>query len=120
QEKHILFSLDNQDAQSGIDALNWGGRIKSVEGDYLHINDANFGGAKSNMFIKENLTVKYNVIGNGEIEKTVTVDYRNPEKYSDCNLERGGLCLNAILRNFQRIYVPKGSTLVTSKGSEVK
>jgi len=119
QEKHILFSLNNSGAQSGIEALNWAGRIKPFEGDYLHINDANFGGAKSNMYIKENVRVDYKITG-GEIEKTVTIEYRNPQKYSDCNLERGGLCLNAILRNFQRMYVPEGSTLSSSKGSQVK
>jgi hypothetical protein len=118
-EKHILFSLNNKDAQSGIEALGWGGRIKDFEGDYLHINDANFAGAKSNMYIKTNIRVDYKVTG-GEVEKTVAIEYRNPQKHSDCNLESGGLCLNAVLRNFQRVYVPKGSTLTTSRGSQVK
>src|SRR3990167_9861696 len=119
-EKHILFDLNNKDAQRGIEALNWGGRIKSFEGDYLHINDANFAGAKSNMYIKQSIRVDYDVSSNGEISKTVAIEYRNPEKHSDCNLERGGLCLNAIHRDFQRVYVPKGSTLVSNKGSQVK
>lgn len=119
-EKHILFSLVNKDAQKGIEALNWAGRIKKFDGDYLHINDANFAGAKSNMYIKENVKVEYDVSSTGEVQKTVTIEYRNPQAYSDCNLERGGLCLNAILRNFQRVYVPEGSVLSTSKGSEVK
>lgn len=119
QEKHILFSLNNKDAQSGIEALNWAGKVKPFEGDYININDANFGGAKSNMYVRSNVRMDYNV-KNGEIEKIVTIEYRNPQKYSDCNLESGGLCLNAILRNFQRVYVPQGSTLLSSKGSEVK
>lgn len=120
QEKHILFAIDNKDAQRGIEALNWGGRIKNFEGDYFHVNDSNFGGAKSNMYIKENMRIDYDIASSGEITKTVTLEYRNPQAYSDCNLERGGLCLNATLRNFQRMYVPQGSTLVKSKGSEVK
>ncbi|KKQ96209.1 MAG: hypothetical protein A3C27_02130 [Candidatus Levybacteria bacterium RIFCSPHIGHO2_02_FULL_39_36] len=119
-EKHILFDLNNKDAQRGIEALNWGGRIKSFEGDYLHINDANFAGAKSNMYIKQSIRVDYDVSSNGEISKTVAIEYRNPEKHSDCNLERGGLCLNATLRNVQRVYVSQGSVLTASKGSEVK
>lgn len=119
-EKHVLFSLNNSSAQSGIEALNWGGRVKKFDGDYLNINDANYGGAKSNMYIHESLRIDYNVSPTGEIEKKLTVDYRNPQKYSDCNLETGGLCLNATLRNFQRVYVPSGSTLTSSRGSEVK
>lgn len=119
-EKHVLFSLNNKDAQSGIKALGWAGEIKNFNGDYLHINDANFGGAKSNMYIKQDVRMDYDVASNGEITKTITINYRNPQKYSDCNLESGGLCLNAILRDFQRVYVPKGSTLESSKGSSVK
>ena len=119
-EKHILFALNDASAQQGIDALNWGGKIKSFEGDYLHINDANFGGAKSNMYTTSAVRMDYNVGSDGSINKTIKITYKNPEKYSDCNLERGGLCLNAILRNLQRLYVPEGSSLESSKGSQVK
>ncbi|MEK7203597.1 MAG: DUF4012 domain-containing protein [Patescibacteria group bacterium] len=119
-EKHILFSLNNADAQKGLDALNWAGRIKDFEGDYLHINNANFSGAKTNIFIKQNGRIDYEIGSDGSITKTLTIEYRNPEKHSDCNLERGGLCLNAIHRDFQRVYVPKGSTLISNKGSQVK
>ena len=72
------------------------------------------------MYIKQSIRVDYDVSSNGEISKTVAIEYRNPEKHSDCNLERGGLCLNATLRNVQRVYVSQGSVLTASKGSEVK
>lgn len=65
------------------------------------------------------MTVDYTV-SNGEIKKKVTIEYKNPMPYSDCNLERGGLCLNATLRNYQRMLVTKGSVLDNSKGSQVK
>jgi hypothetical protein len=117
--KHILFALNSAEAQRGIDALNWGGKIKPFDGDYLHINDANFGGAKSNLYVTQAVKAEYTVSG-GEVTKTLTIDYRNPQPYSDCNLESGGLCLNAILRNLQRVYVPEGSTLSQVKGSSVK
>lgn len=119
QNKHILFYMYNNEAQKGIESLNWSGKIKEFEGDYLHINDANFGGAKANMYVKPSVKMEYET-KNGEITKTITITYRNPQPHSDCNLERGGLCLNAILRNYQRVYVPVGSILVQSKGSEVK
>jgi hypothetical protein len=86
----------------------------------LHINEANFGGAKSNMFVTETVASDYQVKGDGTIVKTVTINYKNPYPPSDCNLERGGLCLNAALRDWLRIYVPKGSKLISSKGSQVK
>jgi hypothetical protein len=60
------------------------------------------------------------VAKDGTITKTVTINYKNPFPPSDCNLERGGLCLNAEYRDWIRIYVPKGSELIDSKGSQVK
>ncbi|HSX40246.1 MAG TPA: DUF4012 domain-containing protein [Candidatus Saccharimonadales bacterium] len=119
-QKHIMFYLFNQDAQKGVEALNAGGRIRDFSGDYLHINEANFGGAKSNQFVSENVDQTYSVGSDGSISKTVTIHYKNPFPPSDCNLERGGLCLNATLRDWVRVYVPKGSTLTSSSGSQVK
>ncbi len=119
-EKHILFYLYDKEAQKGIEALNAAGRIKDVKGDYLHINETNFSGAKVNIFMKEEVDNSYTVKGDGTIEKTVTIRYKNPYPASDCNLERGGLCLNAEYKDWIRIYVPKGSELIDSEGSSVK
>jgi len=118
-EKNILFYLYDKEPQSGIEALNWAGRVKDFDGDYQYVNDANFGGQKSNLFVTKSMTIDYTV-NNGTIKKKVTIEYKNPKPYSDCNLERGGLCLNATLRNYQRLLVPKGSVLNDSKGSQVK
>ncbi len=119
-EKNILFALNDPDAQKGIEALNWAGRVKDFNGDYLYVNDANFGGQKSNLFVVKNMDIEYTIGSNNTIKKKVTIEYKNPKPYSDCNLERGGLCLNATLRNYQRLLVPKGSVLDSSKGSQVK
>lgn len=119
-EKHILFNIYDKQAQAGLEGLNAAGRIMPFEGDFFHLNEANFGGAKSNMFVSEELTQDYSIGGDGTITKTVTVNYKNPYAPSDCNLERGNLCLNAILRDWFRVYVPKGSKLTSSQGSEVK
>ncbi|MEK7533905.1 MAG: DUF4012 domain-containing protein [Patescibacteria group bacterium] len=119
-EKHVLFYLYNKDAQAGVEALNASGRIKQFDGDYLHINQANFAGAKANLFIKESVKDNFDITNDGTIKKTITINYKNPHPPSDCNLERGNLCLNAVLRDWIRIYTPKGSKLIDSTGSEVK
>jgi hypothetical protein len=128
QQKHILAYMMDEKAQTGIESLNMGGRIAdggTILGykdennwDYLHINDANMAGAKSNLFIKQKTKINYEISGN-EIVKTITVDYQNPAKASNCNLEAGQLCLNAdIYRNWVRVYVPKGSVLLENTGSQ--
>lgn len=118
-EKHIMAYLYDEEAQKGIEGLNAAGKIREFDGDYLHINESSFSGAKVNIFLQEEVENNYTV-KDGEITKTVTIKYKNPFPPSDCNLERGGLCLNAEYRDWLRIYVPKGSELVDSKGSQVK
>lgn len=118
-EKHILAYLYDEEAQKGIEGLNAAGKIQEFDGDYLHINEASFSGAKVNIFVQEEVENSY-LVKNGEITKTITIKYKNPYPPSDCNLERGGLCLNAEYRDWIRVYVPKGSELVDSKGSQVK
>lgn len=118
RQKHIMFYFHDAEAQKGIEALNFGGRIMPHEGDYLHISDVNFSGAKSNLFVKHTIKNNVEVGSDGTITKTVTVSYKNPSKASNCNLEAGQLCLNAILNNWVRFYVPKGSKLVEFTGSE--
>jgi len=115
EEKHIQVDLKNVEAQKSLEQLNFAGRIRDYQGDYLHINNVNFAGAKSNMFVSESIDSK----ANGP-DREVSINFRNPYPASDCNLERGGLCLNATLRNWIRFYVPLGSKLISLKGSTKK
>lgn len=119
-QKHIQYYVYDKSAQKGLEALNASGRISSFDGDYLHINEANFGGQKSNLFTKEDVNIEYKKQSDGSILKTITINYKNPFPPSDCNLEHGQLCLNAVLRDWIRFYVPKGSRLKDYQGSEVK
>ena len=119
QEKHILLYFVDPKLEKSTVSLGFGGTIKPYEGDYLHINNVNFAGAKSNMFVNETITSETKTSG-GKITREVIVEYKNPFPHSDCGLESGGLCLNATLRNWVRLYVPKGSKLIDFKGSTKK
>jgi len=129
-EKHVMAYFHDVETQKAAENFNMAGRImakdntaavfkyKEGEGwDYLHVNNSNMGGAKSNMFVSEKMTKDTTVNGDGTITTKLTVDYKNPYAGSDCGLESGGLCLNAPLRNWVRVYTPAGSKLVDSKGS---
>ncbi len=115
-EKHILLYFTDPEIQTAVVKLNYGGAIKPFDGDYLHVNNVNFAGAKSNLYVSKTIDSE-TTIASGKIQRKVTVEFRNPYPASDCNLERGGLCLNAILRNWIRFYVPKGAQLGDFKGS---
>lgn len=117
-QKHILFYFHDNDSQKGVESLNVAGRIQDYKGDYLHISDVNFAGAKSNLFVQKSVKYDLKSESDGSLTATLTINYRNPSPGSNCNLEAGQLCLNGILRNWLRIYVPKGAQLLDFTGSE--
>jgi hypothetical protein len=119
-EKHLLLNFVDPEIQKSIEKLDYGGKINASTGDYLHVNNVNFAGAKSNLFTKETIISK-STKENGTTKREVQVEYRNPYPASNCNLQQERiLCLNAPLRNWVRIYVPKGSKLVAFEGSSMK
>ncbi|MDP1760120.1 MAG: hypothetical protein Q8L01_01535, partial [Candidatus Woesebacteria bacterium] len=111
-EKHVLLYLHDDRAQAAVEGFGIAGRIEDFNGDYLHINDSNLGGRKSNLYVKQEVDQELVVTKNGTIEKTVTITYKNPEKYDGW--------LNSVLPNWVRVYVPKGSTLIAIEGLEKK
>jgi len=119
KQKHLLMYFRDSNKQNAVEVLGAGGRINDYDGDYLHINDTNFAGAKSNMFVTQEVEQVVNVEEDGKITKKLILTYKNPRPGDNCNLEAGKLCLNGLLRDWQRIYVPKGSILKSAKGFEV-
>lgn len=109
-EKHVLFYLLDENVQKAVSNFGLGGVITDYQGDYLHINDANLGGRKSNLYAYETVEQDIQVAGDRTVTKTVTITYQNPEKQDGW--------LNSLLPTWVRVYVPKGSELITSEGLE--
>jgi len=111
-EKHVLFYIFDQNVEKAVADVGLGGTIKDYNGDYLHVNDANLGGRKSNLYATEDVAQDIKVAGDGSVVKTVTITYKNPQSQDGW--------LNSVLPTWVRVYVPKGSTLITSEGLEAK
>lgn len=119
KQKHLMFYFFDPKTQAVAEDFNAAGRIVPTSYDYLAINDANLGGAKTDMFIIREVEQDI-TSANGAVTKTVSISYNNPTKGSNCNLEAGQLCLNGTYRDYIRLLVPKGSKLISVVGSEVK
>jgi hypothetical protein len=121
-QKHIMFYFTDSEVQKAAQLANISGHIVQTDAniDYFHLNDANFASAKSNIFITQK--IKHEITNkNNSVEHKVTITYTNPAKASNCNLEKGDLCLNApTYRDLFRFYVPTGSQLIKITGSEVE
>jgi hypothetical protein len=109
-EKHVLFYINDEKVQKAIEEFGIGGTLADYGGDYLFINDANLGGRKSNLYVTQEVLQEVNVGEDGIVEKTLTITYKNPEKHDGW--------LNSVLPNWVRVYVPKGSELISTQGLE--
>ncbi len=109
-EKHVLFYMLDEEVQRGVEAFNIAGRLKDYQEDYLHINDANLGGRKSNLYVSQEVHQEIEIARDGSVEKLLTITYKNPQDYDGW--------LNSVLPNWTRIYVPLGSELISVDGLE--
>lgn len=109
-EKHVLLYMLDEKSQTGAEAFGIAGRVEDAEGDYLHIVDANLAGRKSNLYVTQEVLQNVEIDRDGSVTKTVEITYQNPQDYDGW--------LNSVLPNWTRIYVPKGSELVSQDGFE--
>ncbi len=107
--KHMMFYMHDQKTEQALSTLGWTGQIKDFSGDYLHVNDSNFAGGKSNLYVTEDVNLDVDSKSN---HHKLTITYKNPQPF--------GIWLNNINRDYVRVYVPKGSKLTSSKGSDVQ
>ncbi len=108
--KHMMFYMKDQKLQTALSKLNWTGDVRPYTYDYLMINDSNFAGGKTNLYVRQDVKLDIDV-DNDKVKHTLTIKYSNPEEYK--------VWLNGINRTYFRVYVPAGSKLTSSKGSEV-
>ncbi|PIZ41227.1 hypothetical protein COV28_02965 [candidate division WWE3 bacterium CG10_big_fil_rev_8_21_14_0_10_48_23] len=124
-QKNILLYSTNPKEQELIEKLGYAGRIKDypsahstsseqagsgqAAGDYLHISDSNFGGKKTDLYMREGVEQSLVRLRDGRWRKTVKINYFNPQKYDNW--------LSANYKDFVRLLVPKGSKLVKIEGA---
>jgi len=109
-EKHLLFYFPETKYQTWAENLNWAGRVRESDGDYLFVDEANFAGAKANLYVKRQVTQRISRDANGRWVKEVIVDFENPEPYDGW--------LNGPYRCYVRLLVPRGSELLSIEGSQ--
>lgn len=116
--RHAQFYFFDENAQKAAETANAAGLLKrnDTNADFLAIVNANLGGAKSNLFTEYDVKQTVSAPENGTVTKSLEITYKNPRKGDNCNLEAGLLCLNSTLRDWTRIYVPKGAQLTSAQG----
>lgn len=110
--KHILVYMYDSEIQTLLEKYNFAGRLVDVpEGDYLSVVTSNLGGDKTNLFITREISSSIMNEG-GKWSRTVKVKYTYGPAEGEYSL------FAKLYKDYLRIYVPKGSTLVSVVGSE--
>lgn len=111
QQKNIMMYFPDEKIQSAVESFNMAGRVRETASDYLMVVDSNLGGRKSNIYIEEEIDLQVETTEAGT-KNTLTVKYKNPRVKDKW--------LNDDAPTWVRVYVPQGSKLVDSKGSELQ
>lgn len=116
--RHLQAYMFDPAQQEALEKIDAAGRLDTpIPGeDFLAIVDANLGGAKSNLFINNEVEQVVTGPENGKITKEVSVTYINSRRADNCNLEAGLLCLNSTLRDWHRLFLPPGAELLEAVG----
>lgn len=114
--KNVMFYFFDEKAQKASESFNMAGRVRDTDGDYLMIVDTNFAGAKTNIWVNYKVDQKVEVSSDGTVTKTVNITYSNPQQKAVKITQARNL--NGQFRDWLRVYVPKGSQLIESKGFE--
>lgn len=111
-QKDVQVYFENNGLQSNMVELGWSGSVKQTEGDYLMVVNTNLGGGKTDTVIDQNVDVYSEVQPDGSIINTVTI--RKEHRGLKSALFEG---LNNV--DYLRLYVPKGSELMSAEGFEI-
>lgn len=111
-QKHILLHFRNEDEQSLASAYGWAGELKPLDkADFLAVVDSNIAGGKTDGVISADIRHTTDVSNDGTLTNTVTIRRTHHGK-------KGELFTGIKNINYMRVYVPRGSELISAEGFE--
>lgn len=95
-----------------IDQQDWSGRTKVTDGDYLRVVDANVGANKSNYYVTRQTEYSVNVDRDSHLSGVAKISWQHTGT--------SGTWPGGNYRNYVRLYVPLGSTLIGASNFDVE
>jgi hypothetical protein len=115
QSKDILLYHCDAAIEATLQKRGWGGEIvQDAPGDYLSVINTNINGYKTDAMIAESVDLRTEISADGTIIDTVSITRKH----------RGGNerfdWYNRVNADYLRVYVPKGSVLLSASGHTVE
>lgn len=110
QEKHIVLYFLDEQLQGKVEQYNLGGSLYETQKDYLSVVHSNIGGFKTDGVMEDAMNINTQIKDNGTIINTLTIS--RTHKGGDTEYE----WWNQDNINYMRVYMPKGSRILSVKG----
>ncbi|MBD3244440.1 MAG: DUF4012 domain-containing protein [Candidatus Moranbacteria bacterium] len=110
KKRHIMIYSFDQEIQQLVSDMGWSGEILETQKDYLSVVNTNIGGEKTDGVIDQKIIHKAELQDDGSIVNTLTI--QRTHNGGDFDQE----WFNKENYNWQRVYVPKGSKLISATG----
>jgi hypothetical protein len=104
----ILLNSSDETLQQVILRNDWGGKMRSVRGDYLSVIDANLASLKSDPVVSRSIRYSVSPDGQSGFVGKASVTYENRGKFT---------WKTTRYRTYTRAYVPAGSELIGVVGA---
>ncbi len=108
--KHVLLYSRNAEIEGLIDAAGWSGRMLDTPRDYLSVVHTNINGYKTDAVITEDVSHSAAVQADGSVLDTVRITRNHTGGDTPYDW------FNRVNADYLRVYVPKGSELVSVSG----
>lgn len=110
KEKHILIYSNNFNLQTIIAQQGWSGEILQTSKDYLMVVNSNINGYKTDGVVEETISHRAEIQPDGSVIDTVKI--KRVHNGGDSQYD----WWNKVNANYMRVYVPKGSRLISARG----
>ena len=114
-KKDFLLYFKDRAFESFLNAYNLTNKVFSLPqdfvGDYLAVVNANIGGGKSDLFIKQKVLLQSQITNDGLVNNHLVIMRKHEAKESEPWWYR------AQNQNYLKIFTPQGATLVNASGS---
>ncbi len=110
-ERHILLYARHPETQALIERGGWSGEVLETPKDYLSVIHTNINGYKTDGVISEVIKHKAEIAADGSITDTVTITRTHAGGNTPYDW------WNKVNADYLRVYVPKGSQLLSAKGA---
>ncbi|MFA5985879.1 MAG: DUF4012 domain-containing protein [Parcubacteria group bacterium] len=110
KERHIMIYMTKPEAQKIIENNGWGGLVVDTSKDYLSVVNTNINGFKTDGVITETISHNAVIDQDGAIVDTVQI------KRQHIGGHTGYPWWDAVNADYMRLYVPKGSELISVEG----